>query len=137
MLAKKVFSRLPATRTSAMEDDESKVIEHLKKLAFGNSCGVEADILEACDIEPDGTEDGKECYSDEQKEYARYLYRERLGNFLKDAIRSYCSILDAISSQRKTSGLTYAGEIRLDDGMTMTALATWKGRLRRRDQFPR
>lgn len=61
-----------------------------QKRPFGNSCRVEADILEACDIEPDGTEDGEEYYSEIQDEYARYLYCDRLGAFLKTAIKSYC-----------------------------------------------
>lgn len=101
---------------------ESETFEHTKKLAiayadaltflnsygygewgvdqyrpFGNS-SAQIDILEICDIEPEGDEDGEEYYSDEQCEYADYLYKERLGVFLKEAIPAFAAITTALVS---------------------------------------
>jgi hypothetical protein len=55
-----------------------------QKRPFGNS-SVKIDILEICGIEP---ADG-DSYSIEQQEYAYSLYRNKLGQFLRNAITTY------------------------------------------------
>ena len=52
------------------------------KRPFGNS-DVEADILEIVGWSPLGQEDGEDFYSDEQRDYARDLYCEKLVPYLR------------------------------------------------------
>ncbi|MGL4620588.1 MAG: hypothetical protein ACRCZS_16240 [Chroococcidiopsis sp.] len=56
---------------------------------FGNSCGIHIDILEACDIDwTEGDDSIDEC-PDEYQEYAEFLYKQKLGTFLKEAIATF------------------------------------------------
>lgn len=58
---------------------------------FGDSYGIYVAILEACGI--DWTEGGKfYICPDEYSDYAKFLYKEKLGEFIKEAIAA-CSNL--------------------------------------------
>lgn len=52
------------------------------KRPFGNS-DVEGDVLELLRLDPEGNDGEDECWSSNQREYARELYVDRLVPYLK------------------------------------------------------
>lgn len=57
------------------------------KRPFGNSY-AQGDILEICQIEPEGVEDGDKVYTEEQNQYADELYQS-LPQYFREVVKPF------------------------------------------------